>query len=155
MKKKSLPILVIAVVVVVGLAFWGGMQYGSGSTQPNTSQSRTSSTQAGNFAGRRNSQGQQAGFVSGSVLNQDTQSITVQARDGSSKIVLFSSSTKVTKSVDGTVGDLQSGEQVTAMGVANSDGSVTAQSIQIRPAGLPGQGAPDNRSQSGQPQSGQ
>ncbi|OIO07392.1 hypothetical protein CO115_00755 [Candidatus Falkowbacteria bacterium CG_4_9_14_3_um_filter_36_9] len=54
-------------------------------------------------------------------------------RDGGSKIVFLSDSTSIGKTTDGTVADLEAGKQVTINGKDNSDGSVTAQSIQIRP----------------------
>ncbi|MDE1874611.1 MAG: hypothetical protein KGH68_00895, partial [Patescibacteria group bacterium] len=85
---------------------------------------------AGGFAGRMNGSG-----IAGTVIAKDSQSITVQAPDGSgSKIVFVNSSTQVFKTDQGSLNDIAVGANVVVAGSANSDGSVTAQSVQIRPA---------------------
>ncbi len=76
------------------------------------------------------------GAVIGQILSADATSITVKSADGSSKIVLVSGSTQIMKSAAGTLKDLSVGTNVVVAGSANSDGSVTAQSVQIRPAGM-------------------
>jgi len=95
---------------------------------------------AGNFRNRAGGQ-QGNGFVNGEIIAKDDpakdgagKSITVKSNDGSSKIVFFSSTTKIMKSVDGSPGDLAIGKQVSVNGAANQDGSVTAQTIQLRQA---------------------
>lgn len=78
--------------------------------------------------------GNVGGLTAGQVIVKDATSVTVKMRDGSSKIVLTSGSTQVLKSDSGTLSDVVVGQEVTITGSANPDGSLTAQSIQIRPA---------------------
>jgi hypothetical protein len=80
---------------------------------------------------------QSGGFTGGAIIGIDEKSITVKLRDNSSKIVFVSSSTEVMKSAQGSILDLVIGEQVTVSGTPNSDGSITAQSVQVRPV-MPG-----------------
>lgn len=136
MRKTLIVVIIIAVIVVAG-AFYGGMKYGQSKnfSSNNFAQKFGQAGQNGvkaNFQGR-NGQGM-AGAVNGEILSLDDKSITVKLRDGGSKIVFFGDKTTVAKTVDGALADLNIGEQVVVMGQANSDGSVTAQSIQIRSA---------------------
>jgi hypothetical protein len=48
-------------------------------------------------------------------------------------VIILINRIKVQKFVDGSSSDLQIGREVTTSGTANSDGSQTAQTIQIRP----------------------
>ncbi len=133
MEKKSNKIIqvVAGLVVVAIVAFYGGMKYGQGSAATaTTGQGRG---QFGQGRGGRNG----GGVTAGQILNQDANSITVQLRTGGSIIVFLSGSTQVAKTVDGSSKDLTTGEQVVVNGTANPDGSITAQSIQIRPALTP------------------
>ncbi len=128
--KKFLPI-VATVVIVAGISFYGGMKYGEQSVS--NSVQKNSAATGGQFRGQRGSGMQNGnGFASGQVLNKDAQSITVQMRDGSSKIIFYSSSTSVMKPISGSLNDISSGTEVTISGTQNSDGSITAQSIQVR-----------------------
>jgi hypothetical protein len=63
----------------------------------------------------------------------DDKSITVKEQDASTKIIILSDTTTFSKSADGSKGDLKTGITVAAFGTPNSDGSVTAQNVQINP----------------------
>lgn len=137
--KKILPII-IALIIIGGGAFYGGMKY-TGSRSPAGQFSRGDLSNAGGrvlFGGPGGQRGG-AGFVAGEILSKDDKSITIKLPDGGSKIVFFSDSTEIAKSVNGSISDLEVGKTVTANGTANSDGSITAQSIQLGPEITPSQ----------------
>ncbi len=131
------------IAVVVGIA---GFFIGSGSSGKNiTAQDIQNMPQSqkmqllqslrgsgiGSFRGGTQNGGN---VISGNVLSKDSQSITVKLKDGSSEIVFYSSSTAITKPVSGSSADIQTGSQIFVSGTQNSDGSITAQTIQLRPA---------------------
>lgn len=137
MKKNALIIIAVVVLLVVGAAaFYGGMIYGkSQNARPNFS--------AENFQGMRNRGGPNGtGFILGDIIAKDANSITLQLPNNSgSKIIFYSGTTQIGKFTSGTANDLATGASVSVTGTTNSDGSITAQNIQIRPAGQtrPGQ----------------
>jgi hypothetical protein len=135
--KKSILITVVVALIAAGVGFYGGMLY---QQKKDVSQRGQRAAQFGFGAGgpggtgtRRGAGNGAGGFVSGQIISQDSQGITVKSNDGSSKIVLVSGSAQISKFDPGTSTDLQIGKDVTVMGTTNSDGSVTAQNIQIRP----------------------
>ncbi|MBX5457895.1 MAG: hypothetical protein IRZ31_13425 [Thermogemmatispora sp.] len=67
--------------------------------------------------------------VSGTVQSVSTGSFTVLDRQGQSKQVVYTSSTRFTKQVQEKVSDLKDGEQVTVFVSQNSDGTYSAVSI--------------------------
>lgn len=145
--KKIIPV-VVALVAVGGGAFFGGMKYvqsknkigfaGQGNF-PNLSaeqrQQRMQQFGAGGGTGRRmaNGQGGGANFISGEILSKDDKSVTVKLLDGGSKILFLSASTTVMKTAPGSITDLQIGQTISATGSSNPDGSLTAQTLQLRP----------------------
>lgn len=135
MSKYIVPILVGALIVAGG-AFYGGTIYAKGKSVSPSAAFQNRGTGAGGqragFAGR----GGAGGFANGEVLSKDTNSLTVKMPDGSSKIIFFASSTRVGKTTEATLEDVTQGVNVTVTGMPNSDGSETAQMIQIRPAGM-------------------
>lgn len=123
---KIIGIVVILCLVFGAGGFYAGMKYQQNQI-PQRGQLRT---QGQNQQGRFNQ-----GFrpVNGEILNFDDKSITVKLQDGSSKIVILTGTTAINKSAQGSKADLKTGERVAVFGTQNSDGSVTAQNIQINP----------------------
>lgn len=128
--KKNIINLTVLVVVAVGSFYVGtvtaknntptrGQFIGSGMMGEN-----------GQYSGMRGARG--GGVTAGAVISKDATSITVKAQDGSTKIVLISPSTLVTKSATGTIDELVVDKEVVVTGKANTDGSITAQSVQLR-----------------------
>lgn len=90
------------------------------------------------------------GMVAGELLKKDDGSLSIKLRDGSSKLVLTTPSTETLKMTTGTLEGLNIGENVIVSGTQNSDGSVTAQTVQIRPTGAMMQFGAANASQPNQ-----
>jgi len=136
MKANNILVTVLIALAVGSAGFFGGMKYQQSKTP-------TSMGQFGRNGGPRVqglNQQRPGGFnaqglrpVAGEIISQDDKSITVKLGDGSSKIVLFSDTTSINKAAEGTKGDLKVGDSVRIFGIANSDGSVTAQNIQLNP----------------------
>ena len=136
MKKDKKIGLMVGLVVVLCVVFYGGMVYGK-------SQIPARGTQAFGQNGATGARGTRGmgGFTTGKIISKDANSITVQlitggsgsTTQGGSKIIFLSTSTTITKSVNGTIADLAIGTQVSVTGTANTDGSENAQSVQIRP----------------------
>ncbi len=136
--KNNLIITIILVVLVGAGAFFAGMKY---------QQSQRGSQLGANGANRgqfRQGLGQNGQAVRGEILSADDKSVTVKMSDGSSKLVILSGSTSIIEATSAAKTELQAGKQVAVFGTTNSDGSVTAQSVQInpqigRPSGVPNQ----------------
>ena len=125
---KIVGTIVMAIIIAMG-SFWGGMQY-----QKNRTPIATERAGGQGFRGQGQGRGGSiGGFVSGTVLSKDATSITIKMPQGGTRIVLYSSSTQVGKAVQGIPSDLAVGQTVSAQGTSNSDGSLSAESIQIRP----------------------
>jgi len=134
MNTKQIVTLVVVALVFAGGGFFGGMKYQQ-SKAPAAGAGRTGQFGggggAGGFGGRRG--GANGGsFVSGQVLSQSSNSITVKNMAGGSQIVILAPSTQYRKAVDGAASDVTVGGMITVTGTTNSDGSLTAQSVQIR-----------------------
>ncbi len=140
MKKKLITQGVTLGIVIAGASFYGGMQYGKSSAAGAASLRGERFAQNGAMGGRTRVGQTGGGFVAGEVVAKDSTSVTIKLPDGGSRVIFLSASTRIAKAAEGTLGDIAVGESVTVGGAANADGSITAQTIQIRPASstLPG-----------------
>lgn len=153
MNQKKLVIVsssVIVALVVICVSFYGGVRYQKGkSTEFNSNRRGNENFVSGGkqeLGSRKNSkigngnginlgegrEGKNRPFESGEITAKDDKSITVKMQDGSTKIVYFSDLTKIGKTVDGSIVDLQVGQSVMVDGDVDSSGAITAQNIQIR-----------------------
>jgi len=131
--------MVVIIILVGGGALYGGYTYGT-----STAKAGPRNPMAGNFgnfagaAGRNGIGGAGSANVSavrGSILSTNAGTISLQLdNNAGSKIILYSTSTPITKTAEGTTNDLVSGQNIMVRGTQNSDGSVTAESIQLVPA---------------------
>jgi hypothetical protein len=133
MNKKIIMAVVITLIIAGGAGFYGGMLYGKSAGIDLSANLNRQRGVSGMVGQRGNGAQQNGGFSGGEIIKKDDSSITVKLNNGSSQIILFSDATKIMKSAQGLVNDLIIGELVTVTGSKNQDGSLTAQSIQIRP----------------------
>lgn len=141
MKNKNLLTTLAIAFVCLGTGFFAGTKY-----QPtkktafvNQFNQRGGRDQQGAGTSRSGAQtigtGRAQGMrpVVGEITSSDGKTLTVKMPDGSSKIVMISSTTQINKAQVALVADLKTGEKVSVFGNTNPDGSVTAQNIQLNP----------------------
>lgn len=152
-KQKKIIISMAAVIVIVGTGiFFLGMKFGKGSASKemfpggremfqNQDRNRNMDNRQSGQQRMNNKENATGEFINGEIIAKDEKSITVKTNNGSSKIIYFSDSTMIGKTTQGSVSDLNNGQSVMINGKSNSDGSIAAQNIQIRP------GTPDQQSE--------
>ncbi len=130
---------IIMAAVLVGVAtgvggFFAGTKFQQ-NRQPTFNRQFSNSANGGRVLGSGNGGRNGMGFrpVNGEVISTDDKSITVKLVDSSSKIILFSDKTVISKAETGSKDDLKQGTKVAVFGTDNADGSVTAQNIQLNP----------------------
>lgn len=127
--------IIIGALLIVAIAGYGGFRYGQ-RKMVNSRQNQLGAVGAfgaQGSTGRGMRGGVGGGMIAGDIIKKDDKSITLQLRDGGSKIVWFATSTEIGKMTAGNSGDLVGGQAVSVVGSASSDGSIVAKSIQIRP----------------------
>jgi hypothetical protein len=120
-------------VIVLVVIFYGGVMYGKGqsTTTAPTAYSGTKTRGAG-FGGT-GGVGSFGGLTAGQIISKNASSITISLASGGSKIIFVDDSTKISKQATGTLADLAVGTNVAVTGAANTDGSLNATMVQIRP----------------------
>lgn len=134
MKSTNMLLTAILVVLVGGGGFWGGIKYQqSKRLRPDDIRGQFASRQGG--AGNRQGGAgmMRGGAVVGDITNLDNNTMTIKMPDGSSKIVVLSESTVYNKTATTDKSEVAVGSKVAIFGIANNDGTVTAQSIQLNP----------------------
>ena len=134
LKNRKTIILVASFVIVALISFCIGSKYSKSKNIENIQ-----NMQGGKFSQQMGMRGNGfgGGMINGEILAKDNTSITLKLRDGGSKIVFYTDKTTIAKTVDGILDDLAVGKQVNVIGTTNPDGSVSAQSVQIRTVSIP------------------
>jgi uncharacterized spore protein YtfJ len=130
---KTIVAIVVA-VVLLAVGFGSGMAYGKRGSQQGYG-ARSGQMMNGRMGART---GQDTGMAAGEVMNKEAGSFVVKMQNGSTKIVLTTASTTVSKMTEGSVSDFSNGTAVMVIGQNNTDGSITAKQVQIRPEGAAG-----------------
>jgi hypothetical protein len=130
MKKNNLILVIVIAVVVGGLAFWGGIQYQKRQI------GNLRSDQPANIRGQLKEMPERSGTqlgraVNGEIISVEDETITIKTQEDDTRIVIFSDSTRINKTNEGSIADLQIGEQVMVVGAEDTSGVVTAQNISI------------------------
>jgi hypothetical protein len=124
--ENNYVITIILVIVFAVAGFYGGMKY----QQSQRGVIRNGRTGEIGIGGT----GNRGGFrpVAGEIISADDKSITVKLQDDSSKIILINTKTVINKAQTVDKSELKVGEKVSVFGSENTDGSVTAQNVQVR-----------------------
>jgi len=141
---------IIALAVLVGIlgGFYGGYTVGHSNVAAATSSSTSGQRSAGTggFTGGRGANAAvcptpgstpaagSTALFRGTVTNLTATSMTV-TNTTCTETITFGPSTTIQKQVTGSTADLAKNETVTVTGTRGSDGTVTAVTIQITPAG--------------------
>lgn len=133
MKKQTIIFSSILIVSIV-LSFFLGILYSKNTSKNNmiSASSFQKNMAVGYGFSRSNLRMGSGNMVDGEILSKDDSSLTIKLKDGGSKIIIFSKSTNVLKSSQAKIDDINVGDEVVVSGKTNSDGSVTADSIQLR-----------------------
>jgi hypothetical protein len=136
-KTNNNKLMIISAIIILAVgagSFYGGMRYAQ--SKATTQQSAQAGGRFQGLRGAKSAGGNRAagGFISGEIIKQDDKSVTLKLLDGGSKIIYYTDTTKVSKTASGTKADLIIGKNISVVGSANSDGSIVAETIQLRPA---------------------
>ena len=135
MSTKWIAIVVAAVVVVAAAAGFGGYTAGTSAGRAQALAARTQFLQARGLGGGQGGQGAGGQFNPNNFVNGQVKAINGNAIELSTATAVVTvdlgSNTQILKMGAGSASDIQPGERITVQGTRNSDGSLTAQSVQI------------------------
>lgn len=132
MKNKWLLIVLVGLGMGV-IGFFAGQKFASARRASLMNNFRGQLGQGGNFANSLRGENGQSGVrpVNGEIIDRNDKSITVKLKDNSSKIVFLSDKTEISQASEAAKTDLTVGSRVLVIGQSNTDGSVTADNIQL------------------------
>lgn len=117
---KLIIIGIVLIIISGGIGFFAGTK-----VRRNNTSNLYQLGRSGNLGGQRP--------VRGQIISADKGSITIKLQDGSTKIVIIPSSANIFEPQKASDSALKVNEQVVVLGTENSDGSVTAQDVQLNP----------------------
>lgn len=135
--KRYLPLILLTVGLLIGFA--GGFYfktYQQSKQRPNFMNGNSNTQRfVPNGGSREDGQGRVnfGGATEGDIISIDEKSITVKLLDGSTKIIFLGDTTTYSNISDSKKEDLKIGIKVAVFGSSNTDGSLTAQRIQLNP----------------------
>lgn len=152
MRNNLIFAVIITLVLAGGGGFYGGMKYQQSKSPQFPSFMKGADGTA--RMGRTGQGGVGAGgamrgnsFTNGQILSIEGKTLTVKTQDGSSKIVFFTDTTQIQKTDAAKAGDLANEKYVVISGTSNTDGSITATSIQLRDEPMPQPAAQNKNTQ--------
>ncbi|MFA5022758.1 MAG: DUF5666 domain-containing protein [Candidatus Paceibacterota bacterium] len=123
--------IIVGILIIIALAFYGGFKYGQTNSAISSGQNNPFPSSGASGFARRNGGGG-GGLIRGEIVKKDAQSLTIALPNSGSQIIWYATSTEIQKTTKGIADDLVVGQTVMINGTTNSDGSLTAQSIQLR-----------------------
>jgi hypothetical protein len=135
MQKNLVITGIVALIVGAGLGYFGGRAFAAAGPARGAAFAGRAGFAASSTAFARGGNQAFGAALSGTIAAADAGSITLDTRDGSSHVILLTPDTAISKSAAGSLADLSPGSAVSVMGTTNSDGSVSATSIELLPAG--------------------
>ncbi len=136
---------IVVLLLVAGGSFFGGMVYGKGQEQAALATRRGAFTGA-NGAGQgqpgANARPGGQGGMFGQIDSIGDCVLVIKDNNGKQTQVKVTDTTLIEKQASVKLTDLTTGETVIVSGSTAADGSVTARSVQVAPAGRFGAGGP-------------
>ena len=132
---------VVILVIASGASFYGGMVYGEGRAQS----ARAGTNRFGGgangfnngqgFQGGQGAGGQRGGGVFGQITEVGDGYVMVADNNGKQTKITVTDTTLIEKNASVKLSDLANGDTVIVSGSQQSDGTFTARSVQVAPAG--------------------
>jgi len=142
---------IVVVLVVAGASFYGGMVYGKSQAQPSFASRReggfpNAAGGNGQFPGQAaqgaNGRTSGQGGIFGQISSVGDGVLTITDNNGKETQVKVTDTTLIEKQASVKLTDLATGDTVIVSGSTGTDGTITARSVQVAPAGRFGAGAP-------------
>ncbi len=131
---------IVIALAVAGGSFYGGTVYGKSQAQAEL-QERFAAGRTGTFpSGQATGQGNgtrtnQGSMLVGEIKTVNADSLVITDRDNNEITVKATDTTLIEKNMSVKVTDLAAGETVVISGNKAADGTITARSLQVAPAG--------------------